>query len=176
VRHWTRELILFNRLELWYCYIYSEYEVIVLQDKMNAKKKQFPTVLKDCLGIVSTACAKIGVARNTYYSWRKVDPGFAAECDDVDEDVLDLGESTLHELIKEKNVVATIFLLKTKGKKRGYIERNEFTGANGGPIQTEELSDSQIKLFERGIVNLEAAAVARYKASLEVTDGNNCVV
>jgi hypothetical protein len=37
-------------------------------------------------------------------------------------------------LIKDGNVAATIFFLKTQGKRRGYIERQEVTGAEGAPI------------------------------------------
>jgi len=36
---------------------------------------------------------------------------------------LDYGESKLFELIADKNPAAVIFFLKTKGKKRGYIEQ-----------------------------------------------------
>jgi len=43
-------------------------------------------------------------------------------------------ESELMKLIKEGNVAATIFFLKTQGKKRGYVERQEVTGAEGAPI------------------------------------------
>lgn len=143
---------------------------------MSAKKKQFPIALKDCLGIVSAACARVDIARNTYYNWRKADPAFAAECDEIDELVLDLGESTLHELVKEKNVVATIFLLKTKGKKRGYVERVETTGANGGPIETKALSPTEKTMLDRGISDIRAIAVAEYKASLEAPDGDNGMV
>jgi hypothetical protein len=40
----------------------------------------------------------------------------------------------LFDLVGNKDTAATIFLLKTKGKKRGYIERSEITGADGESI------------------------------------------
>ena len=46
----------------------------------------------------------------------------------------DFAESELMKLIKDGNVAATIFFLKTQGKARGYIERQEVTGADGAPI------------------------------------------
>ena len=38
---------------------------------------------------------------------------------------MDFTESALRKLIKKGNVIATIFKLKTKGKDRGYIEKQE---------------------------------------------------
>jgi hypothetical protein len=37
-------------------------------------------------------------------------------------------------MIQNEDTAATIFYLKTKGKKRGYIERQELTGNEGAPI------------------------------------------
>ena len=37
--------------------------------------------------------------------------------------MLDFAETNLHQQIQEGNTTATIFLLKTRGRKRGYIER-----------------------------------------------------
>ena len=45
--------------------------------------------------------------------------------------------SQLHKQIKDGSTAATIFLLKTKGKKRGYVERQEITGADGYPTEIE---------------------------------------
>jgi hypothetical protein len=50
---------------------------------------------------------------------------FKKEVDDIQNVALDFAESQLHKQIQEGNTTATIFLLKTKGKKRGYIERQE---------------------------------------------------
>jgi hypothetical protein len=66
---------------------------------------------------------------------------------------VDFAESQLFELIKgahrevstpdgeviriqdAPNTSATIFYLKTRGKKRGYVERTELAGVNDAPIQ-----------------------------------------
>lgn len=40
----------------------------------------------------------------------------------IDEETLDLAEGTLRKWIEKGNLTATIFYLKTRGKKRGYIE------------------------------------------------------
>lgn len=50
---------------------------------------------------------------------------FKKEVDDIQNIALDFAESQLHKQIQDGNTTATIFLLKTKGKKRGYIERQE---------------------------------------------------
>jgi hypothetical protein len=53
--------------------------------------------------------------------------------------VLDMAEMELYKQSHAGNLTATIFLLKCKGKHRGYVEKQivESTGANGGPIQQQ---------------------------------------
>ena len=46
-------------------------------------------------------------------------------CEDATESLVDLVESKLIENIKENDNTSIIFFLKTKGKKRGYIEKQE---------------------------------------------------
>ena len=38
---------------------------------------------------------------------------------------------------QEGNITAIIFTLKTLGKSRGYVERQEVTGAEGKPVETK---------------------------------------
>jgi hypothetical protein len=44
---------------------------------------------------------------------------------------LDFAESMLDKGMKDGNMTAIIFYLKTQGKSRGYVERQEVTGADG---------------------------------------------
>jgi hypothetical protein len=76
----------------------------------------------------------VGVGRTTYYEYYNTDPDFKKEIDELSNVALDFAESQLHKQIKEGNTSATIFYLKTKGKERGYVERQEVTGINGSGI------------------------------------------
>ena len=81
--------------------------------------------LRKCLGIVSTACKNTGIDRGTHYDWLKADPNYASAVAELDNVVLDFAESQLHKQVGEGDTTAIIFLLKCKGKKRGYVEKTE---------------------------------------------------
>ncbi len=89
--------------------------------------------LEQSLGVVTVACKKANIPRSTFYKWVNEDIEFANQVKDIENIALDFAESQLHKQISENSTSATIFYLKTKGKKRGYIERQEITGADGVP-------------------------------------------
>jgi len=89
------------------------------------KKRLMLKALEKTLSVVSTACKQVGINRQTHYNWLNNDPKYAEEVKSIEDITLDFAESQLHQQIREGNTTATIFLLKTKGKKRGYIERQE---------------------------------------------------
>ena len=101
---------------------------------MEQAKKTFLEALQRSLGIVSTACEKTGTGRTTHYRWLKEDPEYKAAVDQIAESVIDFAESHLYKLIKEGNPAANIFYLKTKGKNRGYIERQEIEVSERKPL------------------------------------------
>lgn len=88
-------------------------------------KKQMIDAMEKSLGIVTIACRNVGIHRSTFYDWMNNDPEFKKLVDDVSEITLDFAESELHKQIRDGSTAATIFYLKTKGKKRGFIERSE---------------------------------------------------
>ena len=81
--------------------------------------------MEQSLGVVTQACKMVGVSRVTYYDYYNNDPEFKKQIDEIQNVALDFAESQLHKQIQDGSAAATIFYLKTKGKKRGYIERQE---------------------------------------------------
>ena len=102
-------------------------------NKTEQHKKGIIEALEKSLGVVTTACKSLGIGRTTFYEWMKDDEEFSYKVNDIQNIALDFAESQLHKQIGEGSTIATIFYLKTKGKKRGYIERQEITGADGMP-------------------------------------------
>jgi len=97
-------------------------------------KKTMLENLEKALGVVTVAAHNTGIHRATHYNWLEADEDYCAKVTALKEVTIDFAEAQLHKLIKEGNVAATIFFLKTQGKRRGYIERQEVTGADGAPI------------------------------------------
>lgn len=109
----------------------------------DIQKKAMVDALEKSLGIVTTACKQVGIARSTHYEWMESDPEYKKAVDGIADIALDFAESKLHKSIESGSDTATIFYLKTKGKKRGYVERQE--------IQHEGNSEAPVifKLDER---------------------------
>ena len=93
--------------------------------KTDKKKKNFIEALRNNLGHISNACESANISRKTYYNWIDKDKDFKEDVDHVQDSLLDLAESKLLENIENNENTAIIFYLKTKGKKRGYIEKQE---------------------------------------------------
>lgn len=99
-------------------------------DKIDIHKAELIAALEKTMGIVSTACKKVGLSRQTFYDYYKEDPIFKESVDSIADLALDFAESKLLKSIQNGSDTATIFYLKTKGKKRGYVERAEVELSN----------------------------------------------
>ena len=96
-------------------------------NKQNSTlKKAMIAALEKSLGIVTTACKTVGIDRGSHYNWMREDEEYRASVESIADLAIDFAESSLHKQIQDGNPTSTIFYLKTKGKKRGYIERQEF--------------------------------------------------
>jgi hypothetical protein len=101
---------------------------------MDVQKKAMVQALEKALGIVTQACKVVGISRQTHYNWMEADAEYKAAVAELSVVALDFAESKLHKLIDQGNPAATIFYLKTKGKERGYVERQEIAVAEKKPL------------------------------------------
>jgi len=112
---------------------------------MDTNKKAILQALEIHKGIVSVACKAVDMPRSTFYNWLNSDDAFKSEVEEIQEVALDYVEGKLFEKIEGVTMLgkgnqegddpptytippsdtAIIFYLKTKGKRRGYIERTE---------------------------------------------------
>lgn len=79
---------------------------------------------------VSATCNALGISRNALYVWRRKDKKLDEMMKDAEESIIDFAESKLIESINDGNMTAIIFFLKTKGRNRGYVERQEVDQIN----------------------------------------------
>lgn len=106
--------------------------------KTDIKKRAMIDALEKSLGVVTTACRIVDIARQTHYEWYREDEAYKEDVDDIADIALDFAESQLHKQIKDGEVSSTIFYLKTKGKKRGYIEK----------VQTEHSGEIKMPVIQ----------------------------
>jgi hypothetical protein len=117
------------------------------------------------LGNITSTCNQLGYARSQVYKWINEDKDFKSAIDEIGEIALDFVESKLFQKIdgihsktddgivykKEPDTTAIIFYLKTKGRKRGYIERTEIDLNDKRPDLSElSISEIQQLLAENG--------------------------
>ena len=112
-------------------------------DNLETKKKTFIEELIRNFGNISKTCTACSISRSTFYNWKESDSNFEESIQQINEYILDTVEDSLFKQIKDGNTIATIFYLKTKGKKRGYIEheKQDFGLLGLGMTFTRELVD-----------------------------------
>lgn len=82
-------------------------------------------------GMVYLAAARLGCSYQTVYNYIERHPTVKAAWEAESGKMLDIGEMKLYEAVLNGEAWGVSLLLKTKGRHRGYVERQELTGENG---------------------------------------------
>lgn len=95
----------------------------------HPKKRLLLSALEKSFGIVAPACRAAKVSRGTHYHWLNNDSVYRKIYDETKDLRLDMLEQELYKRVKTSDALL-IFALKTQGKERGYIERQENMNVN----------------------------------------------
>jgi hypothetical protein len=140
---------------------------------MSDRKQLFLKTLEAQFGHIAKACRAVPIDRKTYYRWYNDDEDFADRCDDIQESLIDTAESKLHENIRDNKSTDIQFFLKTRGKRRGYIERKEIAGVQGAPLElVATVKYDLARLSTRELEQLESIAKKLERSSARSADGS----
>ncbi len=105
-------------------------------------------------GLYSLAAARLGVTATTVARRVLKSERLQEAVKSASDKSLDLAESALMKAVEAGEAWAVCFFLKCKGKGRGYVERQEITGSNGGPVVgvgvVAEMSDAELNAIIEG--------------------------
>lgn len=109
-----------------------------------AEQRYTPQQLIDTLrttrGMVTLAARTLRCSRDTIYEYAHRYPEVQAALDDERAYTTDVAEIALFNAIQSGEAWAVQFYLRTQGKPRGYVDRLELSGPNGGPMQHEDVT------------------------------------
>jgi len=115
--------------------------------KLANEKKKYLRALEKNGGHIANAAKAIGYTRQTIQNWRKADAEFDEAIIDVHETSLDDIQESMYQRAKGKKVIdedtgevkyeggsdlLSIFIMKTQGAKRGFIEKQQLEVNAGG--------------------------------------------
>ena len=128
--------------------------------KKIPNKQALIEALKDLDGNMASVAQKFQCSRSLVWKYVDQDPELRELTDELTETFIDEAESQLYKHIREGNVVATIFFLKTKARHRGYSERLELLPLNRQDIEIELGNPNEIQNDHAEALNGHGAAIA----------------
>lgn len=106
--------------------------------------RRFIEAIPGSAGIIAVIAKRVGCEWHTAKKYIERLPSVKRAYEDECENTLDLGEAKLIEAVRNGEPWAVKYLLSTKGRKRGYVERQERETV--GPIEVRWIeSDSDAK-------------------------------
>jgi hypothetical protein len=138
------------------------------QNTRNVRKRKFLEAYKKTFD-KSKALTCIRAHRSTIMRWAREDADFRQAIIDTEESMLDMAEGELMKQVKNGNMSAIQFLLKSKGKSRGYaptlsIEQN---------VKKESIDIKRIEIFMSATETRKALEVLANSSLQEIKDKEN---
>ena len=143
---------------------------------MTGRKPRVPTeriieCLRETNGLVSLAAKRVPCSITTINVRRKRVQAVEQVIQECRGELVDLGELALRKAVLAGEPWAVSLVLKTLGKDRGYVERQETSGPDGGPIGLAFDLDSWKRQREERRRELEDV---EYPDDLELVEDDEC--
>lgn len=106
------------------------------QQNATPKKAAMLIALESSMGNITASAKEVGIERSTHYRWLESDADYKSAVESLNDVVVDFAEQALFDRVRAESDTAIIFLLKTRGKKRGYVERTEQAVEHSGKINS----------------------------------------
>lgn len=97
-------------------------------------EKEIAKALRERGGVVARAAQMLDMTREAVWMRIQRSPALKQAQIDGGEMIVDVAESKLIDALAQGRQWAVELTLKTKGRKRGYVQRHEFSGPDGGDI------------------------------------------
>lgn len=104
--------------------------------------EQLQPLLEENKGNVAAVARRLGVSRAAIYNRINKSPTLQQVLSDAREAMLDNAESMLYKKVLEGSTPELLFFLKTQGRNRGYVERQEI---DHRLKNVSELSDDELR-------------------------------
>jgi predicted transcriptional regulator len=126
------------------------------------KAEEVEAKLRELAGNYSAVARALGVTRSAVSLFVKKRPKLKAVAEECRETFVDNVESAIYKEALNGNVTAQIFILKTLGKSRGYIERVQI---ENDPIDWDKVPDDILDAYCEGEMSDEDVRRAIIKQS-----------
>lgn len=119
--------------------------------KLKVTNKDIATAYEKKGANISATCKSLNIDRQTFYNRRKKSKELDDILTEIEESLIDFAESKLMSAIGDDNLTAIIFFLKTKGRKRGYVESKEIDANLTGDVDLKPLTKEELEILKKSV-------------------------
>ena len=99
--------------------------------------EQMIEAIRDADGIIASAARKLGTSRQTVHNYVNRYATVKAAYEEARDTNIDYAESQLMRAVQKGSLPAIMFMLKTIGRNRGYVERQEVANEGEMTVKVE---------------------------------------
>lgn len=141
-----------------------------VEKRIKKAKADFLEIFQENIAIVTSACLKAKISRDTFYDWCKKDKRFAQKIEEIRNEQIDSVEDRLLKQILNDNPTCIIFYLKSRHPK--YKPKMDVDLGNKG----DRAFKINISVIKKTKIKNEANKLAtngKTKLGVEISNGQN---